>query len=429
MPPSSFSFSWSRGSGPASDVPPSLEDEPGARGRDPFVAAKRLGERLNEVAADRSASARALVAETTEILLAWVLERPATWSWAEAGRELESALSLWHAEQGWRGPCAVWIDSLRRAWHQGSEAPPAGDLPGPTAWFAEELGLWIWGRDGGLEREPEFAEPWQGEPLGRGRRVPSRDALATHAARELEHGELVLVSGGYSESLVLALQAAQRAGRRPAVWIAEGAPDLGGRRMARELSRAGLEVELGFDLAAFEVLPRADRLWLGTEAIGAEAFLARIGTRALIETAERLEVPVEVLATSDKLVPGGVLRLPAGYARETWRLWDAAPEGVRLQSQIYETVALDHVACWRTEQGDESASALHLRALRIEAAQPCPGTFGCEDSPGDGEDWIAPSSPASARRTEDAGRETADPRTAHEDATDPARPRSTIERA
>ena len=81
--------------------------------------------------------------------------------------------------------------------------------------------------------------------------------------------------------------------------------------MARRLSRAGLAVSVCYDSALHAALDRADRVWLGTEAIGANAFLARVGTRGLLEEAARREVPVELLATSDKLMPAGELSRPS----------------------------------------------------------------------------------------------------------------------
>ena len=93
----------------------------------------------------------------------------------------------------------------------------------------------------------------------------------------------------------------------------------------------------------------------------------RVGTRALLNEARRLEVPTAVLATSDKLVPDGELALPLWSERDTWLLWENAPEGVRLDSQAYESVPLDLPGVFATEQGRLSATELSLRCLRIES--------------------------------------------------------------
>ena len=375
MPSSRFSFSWS----------PEGTSGPRGQAPDPAAAAPTtsLHERLLVVCDDRAASAEEVVVETSRTVFEWILSRPEDWSWEQAGVEIETELALWIQEQAWRGPCALWLDSLRRTWQWGAgfaDFSRPRPRAGPVEVLAEELGLWAFEHEASSEktaREPgaepaprrEIA-PWNGEPLADGRRLPARHDVARHAATELEADEIVLVVG-YSETIACALEEAHHAGKRPGVWIAESLPYLDGRRMARRLARAGLTVHLGYDSALLAAVPRADRVWLPTEAIGAHAFLARIGTRVLIEEAERREVPVTILATSDKLVPGGELSLPAWCARDTWLLWDEAPEGIHLESQAFETVPIDLPGRFWTEIGLETAAGLHLRALRVEAAEPC----------------------------------------------------------
>jgi hypothetical protein len=321
---------------------------------------RTLRERLLEVASDRAAPANQVVLETARIFRDWILERP-----GERGRdgaELEAELAPWCAEQAWRGSCAFYMDSVRRAWGLaagGNSGRGAGDV------LAAEMNCWL-REDGSASGNT----PWSGEPLAPGRRLPSRAALAERAGMEIERGENVLITS-WSETLALALEAAWRAGRRPTVLIGEGLPNLDGRRMARRLARAGIPVTMVYDSAVLALIPRADRLWLATEAIGAGAFLARTGTRGLLEECARCEVPVRVLATSDKLVPGGDLLLPAWCESESWLLWEDAPEGVRLEAQIFEVVPIELAGGFLTEAGSETTSALHLRALRVEAAPPC----------------------------------------------------------
>lgn len=343
--------------GPSSILRP--QDPPGARDNGVGVQSAEHGsadsrelplrERLHEVARDRAACAREIVQESSRILRDWLLERP-----EERGRDgadLEAQLAPWVEEQGWRGPCALWLDSLRLAWRVAEE-----DVEG-SAGEALALETMAWIEELGPESDVE-------------RRLPSRASLAGWAAADFGRGECVLITS-WSESVVLALEAAWKLGRRPEVLIGEGLPGLDGRRMARRLARAGIPVTMVYDTALLSSVPRADRLWLSTEAVGAGAFLARRGTRILLEECSRREVPARVLATSDKLMPGGALRLPAWCDRESWLLWEDAPEGVRLESQCFEPVPLELVEGFLTEIGLEATSALHLRALRVEAAPPC----------------------------------------------------------
>lgn len=323
-----------------------------------------LVERLEAIAQDRAAPAARVVQETASVLRGWIRDRPS--GSVLDGRELERELAAWADEQGWRGPCALWLDSLRCAWTAAAsrDSGSAGELA------LEELALEM---DCWLRSDERDAQDWNGEPLAPGRRLPSRRDLAEHAANDVEVGESVLVTS-WSDTVALSLEAAWRTGRRPEVFVGEGSPDLDGRRMARRLARGGIRVTMVYDAAVAGLAPRVDRVWLATEAIGAGTFLARKGTRILLEECARRDVPARVLATSDKLVPGGALRLPAWGERERWRLWEDAPEGVGLESQVFEIVPielLELVGGFVSEVGRETAAALHLRSLRVETAPPC----------------------------------------------------------
>jgi hypothetical protein len=343
----------------------------------PVGLPEALSGALAEVAADRAASAAQVVHEASGIVRRWLAGRSDA---AVAGEAMETALAGFVADQGWRGPVAVWIDSIRRTLaFAGREGRSARDV------LEEELGHWLFDADRGLDgelseraarenagRDPASAKAWDGEPLTPGRRLPSRSELAHEAAAVLESGEIVFVTA-WSETVALALETAWRIGKSPSVVLPEAAPELDGRRMARRLSRAGIAATVVYDAAVPSIVPRVDRVWLSTEAIGAGAFLARLGARSLIEECARRHVPASVLATSDKLVPGGVLRLPAWADLETWRVWEDAPEGVRLESQFFEavpTALLDLVGAFHTEIGAETAAAMHVRALRVEAQPP-----------------------------------------------------------
>lgn len=312
-----------------------------------------LRERFDEVTVDHASAARQVVQETSEILWRWLLELPPERELEGSG--FESELAPWAEEHAWRGPCALWLDSMRLAWWASVERAGGRGHLSIRESLAAEASAW---------REVEAAGS-QGD-----RRLPNRNALAALAAADLERGEVILITS-WSETVALALESAWRLGKRPQVILGEGLPGLDGRRMARRLARAGIPVTMAYDAALIGLVPRADRLWLSTEAIGAGTFLGRRGTRSLLEECSRREVPTRILATSDKLVPGGELRLPAWCERETWLLWEDAPEGVRLESQCFEPVSLELAGPFLTEIGLEPASALHLRALRVETAPPC----------------------------------------------------------
>jgi hypothetical protein len=337
-----------------------------------------LAERLSEVAADRAASSERVVLETAGELLDWVLEHELAWTFRDAGAELEHGLAEWKEAHAWRGAAGLFLDALRAAWRLGEGLRRAGDEGAtPREVLAQELGLWLAGRGEEGAGEPVWPvwPVWDGQPLAPGLRLPRREALAARVlgpgGRDLiDRGEVVFVPA-FSETVCLALEAANGAGLAPEVVLPEGAPGLEGRRGARRLVGSGVKVRYVYDAAFAGLLARADRVWIGTEAIGVEGFLGRVGTRLLCEEAERREVPVQLLATSDKLVPGGALELPGWCRRDDWLLWEDAPDGVRLDPQAYEVVPHELCGCILTEEGVESAAALSMRRLRVEPQAPC----------------------------------------------------------
>lgn len=323
-----------------------------------------LAERLADSARDRASDAVAVVLEAARVLRDWAEESPGKWTLERAGRELEEGWTAWVAGQGWRGLCAIFVDTLRRA----LLLPEAsGDRRGARVILLEELDAWL----GSGARTPESRSArWDGSPLSPGARITPRQDVARHAVKTLERGEWILVHG-YSPTVVATLTLARQKGLFPRALLSECSADHGGRRMARELTRAGVGVRLAWDAAALGAVREVDRVWLGTEAIGAGVFLGAVGTGLLLREAARNEVPTAVLCTGDDLVPGGEATPPSWGEEESWNLWCDGPEGVELASQPFERVSAELVGAWLTDLGREELAELCLRAMRPEAATPC----------------------------------------------------------
>ncbi|MBK7878718.1 MAG: hypothetical protein IPJ77_23925 [Planctomycetes bacterium] len=328
-----------------------------------------LAQRLGSWTEDRELCARDLVLATARELCDWTLDWPEEWDAARIGSELERGFAPWAADQAWRGPCAQFLDTLRRTWW-GFRDLDRDELQGV---FAEEVGLWLWSIEEGLEAFGEHDVAWNGEPLARGRRLPLRREAARHAADTLAKGDIVLATA-WSETLALALELAWKAGKKPHLLMGESLPWLDGRRMARRVVPEGVRVTLVYDAALLRELERADRVWTPAEAVGARAFATRVGTRTLLEAARAREIPVDLVTTSDKLVPGGELALPRWCKRTPELLWDGALEGVTLELDCYEAVPLELTPEPITEAGRERVADLALRALRAEPESPC-GAF------------------------------------------------------
>lgn len=353
-------------------------DSPSTPTKSPQGGLSKAGPELRRALAkaceDRAASGAELVRETAGVLLDWLAVMPdrkgaagdakqirekQADEWEALGEALESGMGDLRETQGWRGTVASWLYTIDQLMEggRGGEYTAQDSSTSVQEFLAEEMGLWLGGAGAGEAR-------WNGAPLAVGRRLPDRALCAQQLLGELDRGEVICVHG-YSDTVALALEAAGQAGLAPEVVVSEGGPDLGGRRLARRLNKAGLRVRYVYDSALHIWASRADRIWLGTEAVGAEAFLGLMGCAHLCEQARQQGVPVAVLASSDKLLPSGwPLATPEWGQSSAWQLWGDAPEGVRVEAQPYEAVSADLPNLFVSESGPSTAADYSLRFLR-----------------------------------------------------------------
>jgi translation initiation factor 2B subunit (eIF-2B alpha/beta/delta family) len=125
------------------------------------------------------------------------------------------------------------------------------------------------------------------------------------------------------------------------VACTESRPGLEGRQLAADLAAAGVAVHLYADAAAAHALADADLVLVGADAIGAEAFVNKSGTRMLVAAAAAQGLPVYVAATRDKFVmPALWPRLALGEA-PAGEIWDAPPAGVTVRNPCFERTRVD----------------------------------------------------------------------------------------
>lgn len=304
-------------------------------------------------------------------LASWAAEVPHE-SEQDFGRSLEQGLEALERAHGWRGPVALLLDSVRGAFH-------AHEHGGHAAQRVErEARAWL----------SESNTEWNGEPLSAGARWPSLSALAQAAVAPLQSGDSLLVQG-WTQGLEAALDLAQQRLSSLRILCCEGLPLMDGRALARRFAQhSNLQIELAYDACLSDLCIEADRVWIGTEALGAASLLARVGTRRLWAECEAEAIPLDILASASALLPGGELQGP----RETpaQLLWVDAPDRVHLRTPWLEELPLAPRQRLCTDRGREEFAALATRALRLERAPRCVP---------DGEhDWIQPqAAPPQAR--------------------------------
>jgi len=309
-----------------------------------------LAERVAAVAEDRGATAAEVARRVAREAHAWLSGPDAPDADAAAAREHELAeVARTH---GWRAPVAALLDGLSRAAAAAGRAAASGAAAPEFAAreaMAAECALWI----------------GDGAEL----RLPSRERCAApllEGAMGLEEGETILVHG-WSETVARGIELARARGLGPAAVVSEGGADLGGRRLARRLVAGGIPVTFVYDAAIAGAVEEVDRVWLGSDAIGPQAFVGRVGVRALLERARDADVDAVLLATTDKLVSSARPELPAWSAEERWHLWEGAPDSVDVRAQAFERAPLDLVRAVATEGGALAPAAVRARIAAAAA--------------------------------------------------------------
>jgi ribose 1,5-bisphosphate isomerase len=187
---------------------------------------------------------------------------------------------------------------------------------------------------------------------------------------------LRVVTLSFSRSVLLVLDAL---GQRRALQVScsEGRPALEGRRLAARLAAAGTPVTCFADAAIGHALASADAVLVGADAVAAEWFLNKSGTRMLAAAAAHQGVPVHLVATRDKFVSraiAGRIVVTEGLPAE---VWDAPPSGVAVRNPYFERTPLDLVASIISDIGVLGAGMVpdvcdesdHLAALQaLDAA-------------------------------------------------------------
>lgn len=194
------------------------------------------------------------------------------------------------------------------------------------------------------------------------REPPLEDQVADRAAPRIAEAETV-VTYSRSGTVLAALEAALAEGDLR-VLLSDAQPGAEGLGLGRRLAEAGAGVELTYDANLFARVEESELVLVGADAIASEAFVNKVGTRTLLERARRANVPVHVLASSDKLRPSGLPREPATDAQADWR--PDVPGSVDVDAPLFERVPLTLADRIVTEEGPAEPGELAARVQELE---------------------------------------------------------------
>ena len=171
-------------------------------------------------------------------------------------------------------------------------------------------------------------------------------------------GELVFAYS-FSSTVVSSLLNARARGRYFRVACTESRPSLEGRKLAKQLSSGNIEVIYTFDSAMSLVLPNCSVAFMGSDCVGMPGVVNKVGSFLLALACKELNIPLYVLAGSEKIVGDERLFEFEKHERPGEEVWETRkedgkegiPKGVRVLNHQFELVPLNLVTGIVTEKG------------------------------------------------------------------------------
>lgn len=182
-----------------------------------------------------------------------------------------------------------------------------------------------------------------------------RDGLDARTEAVVRAATEILPAGGTvgtisSSGTVRRLLESEAGPRGIRVVCFESRPMNEGRGLAEALARAGVDVTFAVDAAIEALAGECDIVVLGTDAVGDDGVVNKIGSAALTRAARDAGAGVYVLADQTKLLPRGYPQI-IDEPRPDSEVWDDAPAGVTVWNRYFEVVPLERVTGIVTEEG------------------------------------------------------------------------------
>jgi len=170
------------------------------------------------------------------------------------------------------------------------------------------------------------------------------------------HSKKIIFTHCHSSTVVSILKEAKSQKKNFIVHNTETRPMLQGRKTAKELSKAGIEVHHFVDSGARLALKKADLMLIGCDAITAEGkVINKIGSEMMAEIAERHDTPVYVCTDSWKFDPltsfGFDVEIEKRNSKEIWK---NPPKKVKIFNYAFEKINPDLISGIISELGVHS---------------------------------------------------------------------------
>lgn len=167
---------------------------------------------------------------------------------------------------------------------------------------------------------------------------------------EIISPESVVTTYSRSGTLMSLFSAAAEKGIDFSVVLSEARPANEGIGFAKEIADLGIHVTLTVDILLPEFIAESDCLILGSDWISEEWFVNKIGSGLLVKTARELNVPIYIIAASDKYYPAKFFPKDPDE-RPAEEILTEAHEGISVVNRYFEKIPLTNDLIFVNEDG------------------------------------------------------------------------------
>lgn len=145
----------------------------------------------------------------------------------------------------------------------------------------------------------------------------------------------------------------KKKGKKFEIYNTETRPLFQGRKTAKELRKAGIKVTMFIDSALGVALTKeqgtkkANKVFLGADALLKEGIINKIGSEVIARIAKQEKIPVYIIADSWKFTKK---KLPIEQ-RKLNEVWDKAPKKIKIKNPAFEFVDKKYIKGIVTELG------------------------------------------------------------------------------
>ena len=142
------------------------------------------------------------------------------------------------------------------------------------------------------------------------------------------------------------------------VLCAEGRPLFEGRELSAALAGEGIATTICTDAAVTSLSQHANAVLVGADAVAADWFLNKCGTRQVLEVAASQGVPAYAVASRDKFVHPRLANMLEASGGDDAEVWEQHPPAVTVANPYFERVPTDSLSGIATDVGLVGPSSL-----------------------------------------------------------------------